>query len=127
MTNILCIAAGGAAGALARYWTARGVHLLLGSTFPWGTLIVNVSGSLVIGVLYVVMVERGSAPPEWHAALVVGFLGAYTTFSSFSMETLRLVEAGQYLAAALNVLGSVLLCLLACGAGLHVGRALIHN
>ena len=124
MNNVLCIAAGGAAGALARYWAASGVQVLLGSAFPYGILVVNVSGCLAMGFLYVLLADRFGAGSGWSAGLLVGFLGAYTTFSAFSIDTLKLFESGQQLQAALNVVLSVALCLLACWAGLVLGRAL---
>lgn len=122
MTNVLYIAAGGAAGALARYWTAGGIQTLLGGAFPYGTLVVNVSGCLAMGFLYTLLFERLNLGVEWRAGLLIGFLGAYTTFSSFSIETLNLLEAGEQLRAGLNALLSVTLCLLACWAGLVLGR-----
>ena len=93
---MIAVAAGGALGALLRLWVAQGVHALLGRGFPFGTLVVNVSGSLAMGVVYVLFFERFDIPPEWRAALIVGFLGAFTTFSTFSMDTLLLVQQGEH-------------------------------
>jgi CrcB protein len=124
MNQVLLIAAGGAAGALARYWASKGTALLLGGEFPYGTLVVNVSGCLAMGFLYIYLVERGDFGAEWRAALLIGFLGAYTTFSSFSIETLNLVEAGHALPALMNVLLSLSLCLMSCWAGIIIGRAI---
>jgi CrcB protein len=124
MTTILAIAAGGAIGALLRFWIAGGVQSLAGGTFPLGTLVVNLSGSLAMGLLYVLLIERLEVGAEWRAGLLVGVLGAYTTFSTFSIETLNLIEAGQAFQAGLNVIFSVSLCVLGCWAGMVGGRAL---
>ncbi|HSR63732.1 MAG TPA: fluoride efflux transporter CrcB [Gammaproteobacteria bacterium] len=124
MIRIVLIAAGGAAGALLRYWLSGGVYALLGKDFPYGTLSVNVVGSLLMGLVYVFLFERMAVSSEMRAALVIGLLGAFTTFSTFSIETLNLIEAGEQLKAGLNVVLSVLLCLVGCWLGLLLGRQL---
>ena len=124
MTQLLAVAAGGALGALLRYGVSLGVHGLLGRGFPYGTLTVNVTGSLAMGVLYVLLLERSALAPEWRMALLVGLLGAFTTFSSFAIETLLLVEEGAHFRALANVVASVVTCLVACWAGLWIGRSL---
>lgn len=122
--QVLAIAGGGALGALARFWMAGEVYRLLGRDFPWGTLVVNVLGSFLIGFLIVLFLERSAAGPEVRSAVIVGFLGAFTTFSTFSLETLNLIEAGELARALINVAGSVAACLTACWLGLALGRSL---
>ena len=118
------IAAGGALGSLLRFWLSTGVHGLAGRGFPYGTLAVNVLGCLLVGLLYVWLVERAALGPAWRAFLLIGVLGGFTTFSTFSIETLNLFEAGQIARAAINVIASITLCLAAAGAGVLLGRQL---
>ncbi|HHJ19756.1 MAG TPA: fluoride efflux transporter CrcB [Gammaproteobacteria bacterium] len=122
--QVIAIALGGAGGAVLRFWTSTAVYSMLGRDFPWGTLVVNVLGSLLMGFLSVMLVERMTVGPEWRAAILVGFLGAFTTFSTFSLETLNLLEAGALFRALLNIGSSVLLCVTAAGMGLLIGRQL---
>jgi len=122
--QITAIAAGGAVGALGRFWISGAVYALLGRGFPWGTLAVNLAGSFLMGFLYVLLLERLTVSAEWRAALLVGLLGALTTFSTFSIETLTLLEQAALVRAVLNVVVSVLFCILACWAGLVLGRQL---
>ncbi len=122
MNMTVVIAAGGAFGALLRYWVSIGVHELAGSNFPYGTLTANVVGSLLMGALYVLLIERMDVDPMWRGALLIGLLGAFTTFSTFSVETLNLVENGEPLKALVNVAASVVLCIAACWAGMVAGR-----
>lgn len=124
MNHALAIAAGGAGGALLRYWVATATYNALGRNFPWGTLMVNVLGSLLMGLLFVWLTERSSLGPEWRALLLVGFLGAFTTFSTFSLETLHLFTEAAYVKAMLNMLVSVVACVLATGAGMVLARQL---
>ena len=119
----LAIAAGGALGALLRFWMSNGIYAVLGRNFPYGTLAVNVLGSLLMGFLYVLLVDKLALGPQWRAAVLIGLLGAFTTFSTFSMETLNLVEAGEVFKALLNVLLSVSLCLAATWFGVLAGRS----
>ena len=105
-----------------RYWMSNGIYAILGRGFPYGTLTVNVVGSLLMGFCYVFMIERMDVSAEWRAALMIGLLGAFTTFSTFSIETLNLLESGEQLKAALNILLSVTLCIIGCWVGMIVGR-----
>lgn len=124
MNQILFIAAGGATGAVLRYLLANGIYNILGRGFPYGTLMVNVSGSLAMGLVYVLFIERMDVDVAWRAGIIIGLLGAFTTFSTFSIETLNLIEAGEQFKAGLNILLSVFLCLLGCWFGLLIGRQL---
>ena len=108
----LLIAIGGAAGAVARYSITGAIHNAWGGHFPYGTLMVNVMGSFALGVLYVLVEEKHWLGPEARALLAVGLLGALTTFSAFSLETVKLLSTGALLKAALNTLGNVMLCFL---------------
>jgi CrcB protein len=122
MRTALAIAIAGALGALARW----GVGSWFGQRFPsfaWGTLVVNVSGSFVLGVLFAVMIERAAGSPTMRIALTTGLLGAYTTFSTFSLETFRMFEDGATRQAAANIALSLILGMIAVWLGVTVGRA----
>jgi CrcB protein len=120
--RVLLVLTGGGIGSVLRYLTSTKMAALAGAGFPWGTLAVNVSGSLLIGILATLADERGILAPEPRLLLVVGLLGGFTTFSSFSLETLRLAESGEFLFAGLNVLGNVVLSLSAVLIGAGIGR-----
>ncbi len=122
MNNLLLIAFGGALGAVSRFLFSNGVHSLLGRGFPYGTLSVNVLGSLLMGFFYIMLLERMDPGAHWRPLLLIGFLGAFTTFSTFSIETLNMVEDGELFQAMLNILLSVSTCLIACWVGVLLGR-----
>jgi len=122
--QLLAVALGGAIGATARFIVSSGVTSWLGRGFPYGTVFVNVVGSFLIGVLYVVLTERAGAHPLWRDLLVVGILGGFTTFSSFSIETVVLLEQQAIGRAVANVLFSVTVCLLATWLAIIVTRRL---
>ena len=124
LKQLVMIAGGGAVGAVMRFLVSTGVHRVAGRDFPYGTLSVNMIGSLLIGFLYIYLIERASLGAEWRALLIIGFLGAFTTFSTFSMETLNLIENSELIKAASNILLSVVLCLFATWVGVLVGRQL---
>lgn len=124
MKVALAIAAGGAVGAVLRYWITLGMQTLLGRDFPWGTLTVNILGSLIAGLLLVLLLERARAAPEVHLFLLTGVLGGFTTFSAFSIETVLLIDQGEALKAALNVMLNVTLCVGAVAIGMALARAL---
>ena len=126
MNQLLAIAFGGSLGAVLRYLVSTGIYQWLGRGFPYGTLVVNVIGSFLIGLLTESLVlQRVAISQEYRAAILVGFIGAFTTFSTFSLETLYLLEQGSLGKAALNTVISVFACLLAVWLGLWCGRALL--
>ncbi|MBT8137052.1 MAG: fluoride efflux transporter CrcB [Gammaproteobacteria bacterium] len=124
MNVTLAVAAGGALGAVSRYWLYTGVHAVLGRGFPFGTLTVNVIGSLLMGFLYVWLFDRLNAGPLWRAFLLVGCLGGFTTFSAFSIETLNLMQQGAWLKTAANVITSVVVCIAMAWLGTIAARQL---
>jgi CrcB protein len=118
------VALGGAAGAVTRYVVDGFVAERAQGAFPWGTLVINLSGSALLGVLFALAIERGVLPASIRTPLMIGFLGAYTTFSTLMLESWRLWEDGAMALAAANAFGSVILGLVAVFAGLTIGRAL---
>lgn len=125
MHTSLYIALGGGAGSVCRYWLSTSVYLWLGRAFPFGTLAVNVLGSLMAGLLVMVLTTKMvNLSTELRNLLLVGFLGGFTTFSAFSIETFALLEAGDISRALGNIVLSVGLCLLAVWLGTILGRQL---
>ena len=127
MNMVIAVAAGGAVGAVARHLVMSGIGRVFGHhAFPWGTLTVNVAGSLLMGLLVEVMALVWSPSQELRALLTVGVLGAFTTFSTFSLDIVVLMQRGQGLLAALYVAASVFLCVGGLYAGLHLSRAVLR-
>ena len=124
MLDFLFISVGAIAGANARYLLSRYAARLLGPVFPYGTLIINVTGSLIVGFFVIWTTERVLADPRWRLLIVVGFCGAFTTFSSYAFETMAFFEQGQWLLMATNFLANNLLCLAAALAGMALARVL---
>ena len=122
MTLVL-IAAGGAAGAVARYLVDNAVLDRFPGAFPLGILLVNLSGAFLLGVLAALIIERGLLPSDLRSPLLVGFLGAYTTFSTLMLDSWRLVEDGLPVLGTANLVGSMVLGIVALGAGLWLGRS----
>jgi CrcB protein len=120
----LLIGIGGFLGANARYLVGGWIAERYGSAFPYGTLVINASGSFILGFFMVLISERVLGHPNWQLFFAIGFLGAYTTFSTFSFESLALIQERLYLQASANVVGSVVLGLIAVLAGMIVGRLL---
>lgn len=120
---LLAVALGGAGGAVSRYLATRAVNQWLGSTLPYGTLAVNVLGSFLLGALAWTFRERLELRPEVQLLLTTGFMGAFTTFSTFSLETWLLALDGAWGRAVLNVSLNLILSLLACGFGIWLLRA----
>ncbi|MEC9340925.1 MAG: fluoride efflux transporter CrcB [Pseudomonadota bacterium] len=123
MIGQLCaVAAGGAVGSVARFLVAGSAARLFGTGFPAGTLLVNLGGSFLIGLLFPLLVLRPGGQGLWHLALMAGVLGGFTTFSAFSLETLVLLQQGRAGAALLNVAANVLPGLGAAWAGYSLAR-----
>jgi len=125
LKTLAFIAAGGALGAMMRFLSQATVYELVGKTFPYGTLFVNVTGSFLMGLLSIFLVEKFNLGAEWHLAILVGVLGSFTTFSTFSIETLVLFEQGDMLKAMTNILLSVVLCVAAVWMGAFLAKQLI--
>lgn len=119
MTSYFWVAIGGAVGTVGRFWLSGVVARLIGETFPWGTLVINVTGSFIIGFFGTLTgpdgrIFVGSTARQF---VMIGICGGYTTFSSFSLQTLNLMNDGEWLYAGANITGSVILCLVAVWAG----------
>jgi CrcB protein len=119
------IAAGGALGAIARYVLGGLVQEWGGPRFPYGTLVINVSGCLVMGIVMTLLAERAVLHPNWRFLIPVGFIGAYTTFSTFEYETFRAIEQGDWLVGVGNVLVSVVVGFVSVAAGVMATRQLL--
>ena len=122
--SFLLVGIGGFIGSLARYIVAVAMSGIISSTFPWATLIVNVAGCFLIGVIFAVSDRGGLLSPEWRIFLTTGFCGGFTTFSTFSYESLRLLQDGEYFYVAVYVLASVVVGLSATLLGIYLIRSL---
>ncbi len=124
MINLIYIAAGGAIGAVARYLVTELMHAMCGRSFPYGTLTVNIVGSFLIGLLSMLILQRLLAVEPMRLFLLTGILGAFTTFSTFSLETLNLFNEGKMLFAGMNITLNLLGCLVAVWFGVGLGRVI---
>mgnify|MGYP006120473267 FL=1 len=125
MNMILAVAAGGAIGAVLRLIVGRGMFYLMGSEFPWGTLVVNILGSFLVGLFVEILSLRFSLSHEWQGFIIIGVFGGFTTFSAFSLEVSLMIEKGDFSTAALYGLVSMFIGVLALFIGLFAGRALV--
>ncbi|MCD6359104.1 MAG: fluoride efflux transporter CrcB [Dehalococcoidia bacterium] len=124
MREIIYITVAGGLGVLGRYYMVGIVHRLLGTGFPYGTLVVNLLGSFLIGFVMQVSMSTDLVPRALRLALTLGFLGAFTTFSTFSYETFSYLEDGNWLMAGVNILANVVPCIIAVFLGYLLGRTL---
>jgi CrcB protein len=124
LSNYLWIALGAIVGASARYSLSLLVARRLSTAFPYGTLLINITGSLVVGFFFVFSTERVLLDPRWRLLVVIGFCGSYTTFSSYAFESFALMEQRQWLLTGINIVASNALCLAAVFAGAALARGL---
>ena len=122
MLDVLAICLGAIVGANARYFISRFATQALGPVFPYGTLFINVVGSLIVGFFVVWTSERVLIDPRWRLLVVVGFCGSLTTFSSYAFETMACFERGQWLLTLTNIVSNNLLCLAGAVAGMALAR-----
>jgi len=122
--DFIIISLGAIVGANARYLISRFAAKELGPVFPYGTLFINISGSLIVGFFMIWAAERVLVDPRWRLLIVVGFCGAFTTFSSYAFETMAYFEQGQWLLMCTNILTNNILCLLGALAGMALARVL---
>ncbi|OZG74071.1 camphor resistance protein CrcB [Hahella sp. CCB-MM4] len=124
--HLLIVGAGGAVGAIGRYLVVALATNYFGNRFPWGTLLVNLIGSFLLGAAFVIVLEKLQGHAELRSLIMVGFLGAFTTFSTFSLEVFSLFHSGHVFSAMAYVLMSVILCVLASGLAVTLTRMLIQ-
>jgi fluoride exporter len=124
MEKFLLISVGAVLGANARYWLGDWAAQKWGATFPIGTMIINLTGSLLLGFFMTLATERLMLDPRWRLLFAVGFLGAYTTFSTYTYESFTLLLKGEWLPGLLNLFGSTLLGVIAVGIGVYLGKSL---
>ena len=125
MYTYLAIAFGGALGALSRYWLTVSIERFNSTGFPLGTFMVNLLSSFLIGLLYILFAEKLSVADQWRPVIITGFLGAMTTFSTFSLDALLLFQQGHYNTALFYVLSSVMICIFAAYVGMQIARILL--
>ena len=124
MQKYLLIAFGGALGSMARYWVGTAVANRMGTKFPYGTFVINITACVIIGFSLTVLAKRADLNPAWRLLVPVGFIGAYSTFSTYEWETLSTIRTGAFLLAALYAVSSLILGLAAVWAGSVVAEIL---
>jgi CrcB protein len=124
MNKYLMIGAGGFLGAIARYWLGSFIGSRMGIRFPYGTVVINISGSFLIGLIVTLIAQRTHWNANWSYLIPIGFIGAYTTFSTFELETLRSFQEGEIFYAFANVIVSVVVGFLAVWLGVVTGRSM---
>lgn len=122
MSKYWMIGIGGFIGAIARFWLGGYISNRMGTRFPYGTFVINCTGSFLIGFIMTLLAERTHWSPNWRYLIPVGFIGAYTTFSTFEYETLRSIQEGEMLMASLNVSLSVLIGFISVWLGVIAGK-----
>jgi CrcB protein len=120
----IIVGIGGALGSVLRFWVGSYIGGRLGSRFPYGTFVINVTGSFLIGMIVTIMAEKTEWSANWRYLIPIGFIGGYTTFSAFEYETFRLFQDGQMLSAVLNVTLSVVVGFVGVWAGMAAGRSI---
>ncbi len=125
MKQIFAIAIGGALGALLRYWISGFIYANISRSFPWGTLAVNIIGSFFIGFLSIFFSDRFDVSNEWKNFWIIGLLGAFTTFSAFSLETINFIEQTQYVRAFTNIFANVVACIGAAILGIFLAKQIV--
>ncbi len=125
MEKYFAVGVGGFVGSIVRFWLATYIGQRMGTRFPYGTFLINVSGSFLIGVVMTILTERTHLSPTWRYLIPIGFIGGYTTFSTFEYETLRAIQDGQFTIGLLNIVLSVVLGFLMVWTGAMVGKAIV--
>jgi fluoride exporter len=124
LLKYVMVGIGGCLGSILRFWLGNYVGSKMGTRFPYGTFVINITGSFLIGLVFAFLTERSQWSPYWRYLIPIGFIGGYTTFSSFEFETLRTIQEGQFGIGVLYMTSSVVLGLAAVWGGLIAGRAL---
>jgi CrcB protein len=124
MTKYLMVAIGGALGSALRFWVGEYVGQRTGGRFPYGTFVINCTGSFLIGLVVTLLVETHLWGPKWRYLIAIGFIGGYTTFSTFELETFRRFQEGEALVASLNVILSVVVGFISVWLGVITGKAI---
>jgi len=124
MTKYLLVAFGGALGSMLRFWAGGYVSSRLGTRFPYGTFVINITASFLIGLIMTILAERAHWSPNWRYLIPIGFLGGYSTFSSFEYETFRVFQDGEFLIAGINIVFSVAVGFVSVWLGVITGRTI---